>query len=67
VHRRTVRAGDAAVGPSCPVVAEHWLLHGAGHAWAGGNAQGSHTDPRGANATGEMLRFFLQHPRAAAQ
>lgn len=46
-----------------PAVAEHWVLHGAGHAWAGGNAGGSHTDPRGVDATQEMLRFFLEHPR----
>ena len=46
-----------------PAIAEHWVLHGGGHAWAGGNAQGSHTDPRGVNATAEMLRFFLQHRR----
>lgn len=46
-----------------PVVAEHWVLHGAGHAWAGGHAGGSHTDPRGVGATQEMLRFFLEHPR----
>ncbi len=46
------------------VVAEHWQLHGAGHAWAGGDARGSHTDPRGVNATREMLRFFLEHPKA---
>ena len=49
-----------------PVVAEHWVLHGAGHAWAGGNAQGRHTDPRGVDATREMLRFFLEHRRASA-
>lgn len=56
-YTRTVyRAGNA-------VVAEHWLLHGAGHAWAGGHARGSHTDPNGVSATGEMLRFFLAHPR----
>lgn len=45
------------------VVAEHWVLHGAGHAWAGGHAGGSHTDPRGVNATQEMLRFFTEHAR----
>lgn len=47
-------------------VAEHWVLHGGGHAWAGGHAQGSHTDPRGVSATREMLRFFLEHPRGLA-
>lgn len=44
-------------------LAEHWVLHGGGHAWAGGDARGSHTDPRGVSATEEMLRFFLAHPR----
>ena len=66
-YTRTVYSvvGGAPAAKASPsqVVAEHWVLQGAGHAWAGGHAGGSHTDPRGVNATQEMLRFFLEHPR----
>ena len=48
------------------VIAEHWVLHGAGHAWAGGHADGSFTDAKGPDASREMLRFFLQQRRRGA-
>lgn len=43
-------------------VQSYWKIDGMGHGWSGGNLAGSHTDPRGPNASVAMYNFFMAHP-----
>jgi len=46
------------------LIGEQWVVHGAGHAWFGGDSRGPYTDPLGPDASAHMLRFFSAQARS---
>ncbi len=60
-QRDTLRTVYNAAGGKSYV--EHWAVDAGPHAWSGGDAAGSFTDPHGPSASEAMLAFFLQHQR----
>ncbi len=55
-YRVTTHAASGDAGP-----VEAWAVEGLGHAWSGGDAAGTYSDPMGPNATMLMMRFFRDH------
>lgn len=59
LRRQTGKAGGRSYTRTTYPKLEHWLVHGAGHAWSGGDGAASYADGKGPDATREMLRFFF--------
>ncbi|WP_188482881.1 hypothetical protein [Marivita lacus] len=45
--------------PTGATLVENWMIVKSDHAWSGGRACGSYTDPKGPDASTQMIRVFL--------
>jgi poly(hydroxyalkanoate) depolymerase family esterase len=50
--------------PDGRTLVEDWRIDGLAHAWSGGDTRGSHTDPRGPDASRALVDFFGHHRHA---
>jgi poly(3-hydroxybutyrate) depolymerase len=53
--------------PQSRTLMEKWIVHQMGHAWSGASPRGSYSDPKGPNASAEMVHFFSEHPHGWEQ
>ena len=63
-HQKTERVIYSAADGT-PYI-ENWRIDDGPHAWSGGDAAGSYTEPGGPSASAAMLAFFLRHRLQAA-
>lgn len=60
VHREADRYDTTIVTYENALV-EEWRIEPLGHAWSGGAAEATYTDPKGPDATAAVLEFFARH------
>ncbi|MGH2806079.1 MAG: extracellular catalytic domain type 1 short-chain-length polyhydroxyalkanoate depolymerase [Actinomycetota bacterium] len=53
---------ESYAGGDGEVLVEFWSIHGLGHAYPGGDPEGSFTDPLGPDVTTSTFEFFMAHP-----
>lgn len=60
LHREEGRY-DATIVTYENTLVEEWRIEPLGHAWSGGAAEATYTDPKGPDATAAVVEFFTRH------